>query len=231
MSGRKAKDVTSSYVKVMREVGEKNIVFWADNCTGQNKNYILYTALLHEVNTESCPETVTIKYLEKGHTFMAADSVHGAIGRSMKRHERISDFGDFSKICDTATKSTEVLLMSPSDFYSFSSGCRPRTTRGSQELPTLGGLCEVRFIKGQSAMYYKCSFSEEYKDCLFLRNKFDLFEYPETLNAPRGIPGKKLEGIVKLLKNSATANSKLKFWNEMQINDNVPDLQFIHDNV
>ena len=56
VSGRKACDVASAYTKFFIETGEKNPIFWADNCAGQNKNWVLFTAMALVVKTECGPE-------------------------------------------------------------------------------------------------------------------------------------------------------------------------------
>ena len=60
----------------------KNPIFWTDNCSAQNKNWVFYTALAQIVNSDWGPDSVTVKYLQTGHTFMAADNVHGTIGKN-----------------------------------------------------------------------------------------------------------------------------------------------------
>ena len=81
ISVRKGADVASSYIMLITGSNiPRNIIIWADNCNGQNKNWCLYTALLQRVNTWG-PDTVTLKHLEKGHTFMASDGVHGEESR------------------------------------------------------------------------------------------------------------------------------------------------------
>ena len=52
VSSRKASDVTSSYCKFLCETGEKNPIFWTDNCSAQNKNWVFYTALAQIVNSD-----------------------------------------------------------------------------------------------------------------------------------------------------------------------------------
>ena len=69
VSGRNAEDLASSYVKAMglpTYRDSKNFVFWTDNCGAQNKNWVLFTATVAEVNRPGEPETITFKYLEKG---------------------------------------------------------------------------------------------------------------------------------------------------------------------
>lgn len=61
----------------------KLLVFWRDNCTGQNKNWTPYTGLVSEANQPGILETMTIKYFEKSHTFTAADAFHAQIERGM----------------------------------------------------------------------------------------------------------------------------------------------------
>ena len=76
------------------------VIFWADNCTGQNKNWTLYTVLCRCVNQNWSPQSITTKYFERGHTFMCADNDHGSIGRKMKKCPKICTFQDFIDVCD-----------------------------------------------------------------------------------------------------------------------------------
>ena len=98
IAGRNASDVASAYIKLITACGvPKHILIWADNCNTQNKNWTLFTALIQCVNTWG-PETITVKFLEKGHTFMAADNVRGDIGKSTKKRQVIATFDDFVDI-------------------------------------------------------------------------------------------------------------------------------------
>jgi len=53
---------------VNKERDVLKFVFWADNCTAQNKNWTLYSALVTAVNQIDGPNEIIIKYLTKGHT-------------------------------------------------------------------------------------------------------------------------------------------------------------------
>ena len=53
----------STLIKVLHEQQYRDaneIVQWADNCTGQMKNWTIYRALANEVNNGSAPK-ITIK--------------------------------------------------------------------------------------------------------------------------------------------------------------------------
>ena len=78
VQGRFDEGVGSSVVKFLRHPYYRNadeIFIWADNCVGQLKNWTIFSSLVYEVNN-SAVKTVGIKYFEKGHTFMSADSYH-----------------------------------------------------------------------------------------------------------------------------------------------------------
>ena len=74
-SGISAMDATSAFVKAVRDkaADAKDITIRCDNCSGQNKNWILFTSMVRLLNDNSVPllNSVTCKYLETGHTFMS----------------------------------------------------------------------------------------------------------------------------------------------------------------
>ena len=51
IAGRKAPDVASAFLQLIRQCNEDHIWLWADNCSGQNKNWYLFTGLAQCVNT------------------------------------------------------------------------------------------------------------------------------------------------------------------------------------
>uniref|UniRef100_A0A6P7FTT9 Uncharacterized protein LOC114333931 n=1 Tax=Diabrotica virgifera virgifera TaxID=50390 RepID=A0A6P7FTT9_DIAVI len=82
-----AADVTSGY-NIMKNLSSKvsKLTFWVNNCSAQNKNWTLYLFIICFVNSEWGPNEITFKYFEPGHSFMAADTVHGRISSQMKKH-------------------------------------------------------------------------------------------------------------------------------------------------
>ena len=54
IKGRSAPVVANTCVKFIRESRDIiHFIFWLDNCLGQNKNWLLYTALANEVSSEN----------------------------------------------------------------------------------------------------------------------------------------------------------------------------------
>ena len=63
ISGRNACDV-ASYMKlseIIVQQDSRDVVIWADNCSGQNKNWFLFTSIVQCVNTWG-PNSITMKY-------------------------------------------------------------------------------------------------------------------------------------------------------------------------
>ena len=86
-AGRNAEDVAAAFVlyleSVCRDVA--HVTIWADNCSAQNKSWMLLSALLKVVHsTKTVTERITVKFLETGHTAMSADAVHQKISKNMK---------------------------------------------------------------------------------------------------------------------------------------------------
>ena len=53
IAGRSASEVASTFINIVhssRLRDFKHVTFWADNCSGQNKNWYLFSALVKEVN-------------------------------------------------------------------------------------------------------------------------------------------------------------------------------------
>uniref|UniRef100_A0A6P7FDY5 Uncharacterized protein LOC114328408 n=1 Tax=Diabrotica virgifera virgifera TaxID=50390 RepID=A0A6P7FDY5_DIAVI len=96
--GRDASNIIDAiYALIKEERDTNNFVFWADNCTAQNKNWYLFTALAIMVNNDthtSHVNNITFKYLTKGHTHMTADGVHGNIEQQFKKARDVFDFQD-----------------------------------------------------------------------------------------------------------------------------------------
>ena len=228
LAGRGAAEVASSYLKCVELSGASKLLFWADNCCGQNKNWILFTVLTSCVNSEWGPDRIRIRYLEKGHTFMKADSIHGQIGRKVKR---MGEIITFDELCDTIDKSGQnikVVKMSPADFKKCASGVRSRRTSasGGSSLPKLQNICEVTFNKGSRVMQYRegdCG--SESKEVDFLLPKFQLLDLKANPRAkPRGLQPEKKAGILQLLASAGVTPVKRRFWYSLEVNKSVSDL-------
>lgn len=126
--GRNAPDVMSAYYNVLIRLEDniKHILFWADNCTAQNKNWTLFTAFAIFVNENWGPETITFRYFEPGHSTMKADSIHGHISKKWNKTEEILDFEDLEKLIKESNKFNKLVTLHADDFKKFENGCMQR---------------------------------------------------------------------------------------------------------
>ena len=87
-----------------------------------------------------------MKFLEKGHTFMRADAIHGAIGRKMKKMENIHTYDDFVEVCGSAASRNRPIPLHYGDFYQFVDGHRSRQTK-KETIPQFQRLNSRRGVK------------------------------------------------------------------------------------
>lgn len=98
LGGRKAEAIVDALFEVVRKERDvSHFVFWADNCMAQNKNWVIYTSLITEVNRAGGSEEIIIKYLTKGHTHMTADGIHGNIEQKILRKRNYYDFEELTE--------------------------------------------------------------------------------------------------------------------------------------
>ncbi|CAH1977423.1 unnamed protein product, partial [Acanthoscelides obtectus] len=222
--GRSATDVASAYYNVIKNSDNvtKKFTFWVDNCSAQNKNWTLYSAFATFVNCEWGPEEITLKYFEPGHSFMAADSVHGRISTEMKKHPNIYDFEQLLKIIEQSSKKTKCLPINNFDFFLFEDGSKQIK---SNNIPLLEKIKLAQFRKGCRHLFYKeCHNETVFQEVEFLKKKVDLKFPIHPFVEPLGLNSEKRETILKKLVPSFKDERKKLFWQFLPSNDNSKDL-------
>lgn len=72
------------YIRKVCETGKKDIIFYSDNCAGQQKNKYMLALYLYAINNLDL-DSITHKFLIKGHSQNEGDSAHSLIERQVKR--------------------------------------------------------------------------------------------------------------------------------------------------
>ena len=222
IKGRSAEDVASTFIFFLRQNRDiNNFVFWADNCSGQNKNWFLYTALVNEVNrTNGTTNEITIKYFEPGQTFMSADSFHHVIEQGMRKKQSIEDFQDFVDLVDFSGK---ALVMEHDDFLQLPRGVSQ--AKYASKKPKLQVMQVIRFERASNEMHWKESNMDEFRSAEFLQRKYvkSLGKEFCRVGKPRGVATEKknniLPTLLPLLKMFRQA-----FWEDLPSNDGSVDL-------
>jgi hypothetical protein len=174
ITGRNDPDVSAYYNALIRLNDEtKHVIFWADNCSAQNKNWLLFTGCIIFVNENWGPETITFKYFQPGHSFMKADSIHGQIGKKWNKTPEVLDYEDLEKLIKSSNRFNNIVSLRSEDFKLFENGCIQRK-KGSP-IPKLGEIKSVQFRKGSRKMFFKQELeNEEFLESSILKPKFKL---------------------------------------------------------
>ena len=218
IAGRNADHVASAFHALMCAYSEsvKHFIFWTDNCGPQNKNWTLFSSFFNILAEPNGPSSITMKYLEKGHTFMRSDSIHGLIGKKLKREPEVLDFADLEKLIQSVKGDLKIISLTASDFLPFS----PFQARGSA-LPKLKLIRELRFDKGSNLFKYKLDLdSPTYFTRTFTFR--EISSVPLSENRVRGLNPNKKNEICRVLVPQMPVN-KRHFW-ESLVESSVADL-------
>ena len=173
------------------------IVFWVDNCSGENINSFLHAALVNEVNhTNGTTNEVAIKYFEPGHTFMSGDSFHYVIEQGMKKKQRIQDFQYFIDLVDFSGKAHVM------EHVNFLQILRDVSrAKYASKKPKLWVIQVIQFERGSNEMRWKESNMDEFQSAEFLQWKYgkSLGKDFCGVEKPRGVALKRKSNLLSIL--------------------------------
>lgn len=231
ITGRNQEDLTSAFAKMMasdRDVS--HMVIWLDNCAAQNKNWCLLSSLVLLLNTGTLDD-LTLKFFEKGHTFMSADSVHHGVEREMANQPggNIYDFDDFIKVVSQSNSGAmNVLQLRSEDVKSWRSYLSQAKVR--KQGVKLADMVQIQLRRGCPELYYKVDHDqEEFIRLDFLikafTNVFTNANIPQPMRErDRGIAPAKKADIVQKLCPLMPANRR-PFWKALVTSDVPEDLE------
>jgi len=222
-SGRNAGDLASAFWNFFINTNSnKPLILWLDNCSAQNKNWILFSMLIRAVNHFNFP-AITLKFFEPGYTFMAADSVHAGIEKQMKKQKDVYDFPQFVNLVEAASKKVnKAISMSYSDFRTFQDDSSSKKLKLIGR-PKLAQMYVVQFQKFSKLLFYGLDHEAgDLKHFDFLKKEF-CFAIPEAKEKSRGITKPKkckiCQNLLKLM-----PQSHHSFWKELHENEALSDL-------
>lgn len=226
IASRRAEDVASAFISFLKLNRDANkIIIWMDNCTGQNKNFTFYSSILCYVNSPYCSTNeIILKYLVKGHTFMAADGLHGRIEQCMRKAKNIYDFNDFKLSCAKSSSRAIITVLDYSDFHKFQNIIRSRrSNQGEESIPYFKDIVSAKFVRGSTDFTYQTSPEGDFlttKNTLKRKAKLNM---PDAMSNYRGISVSKKSKIITDLVPKMPASRK-QFWIELPENETSADL-------
>ncbi|XP_072940560.1 uncharacterized protein [Epargyreus clarus] len=233
VSGRKMSDIASCFKAFLHANRDlKHIVIWLDNCASQNKNWTLYSYLTHLVNSvEVNFDSIKLKYLEVGHTFMSADEFHHQVELAMKKKKHLYDFEDFHQTVASTRTNINVKVMNLDDFCQFEDCSSSYKLQNTTPRAYLSDMCEVTFHRGTHIIQYKTDFTSESEyslDFLRLKNIKSGIPPPKVKSKYRGITYERKTMIIQKLTPLMPDNRK-PFWYNLPINNDSVDLSRSHE--
>jgi len=209
-------------LKKERDIG--HCIFWVDNCSAQNKNWCLLSSLVCLVNGDTTSmEDITLKYFEKGHTFMSADSFHHGVELEMKKRPGgvLYDFEDFVNVVRSSnSRKVDVVEMRNEDVLNWKDGHSCVKTKKASKL---GQMSVIQVRRGSRSLFYKLNHEDaEFTELDFLRAKFEL-KVPSLLRPhDRGIQEAKKNDIIGKLC-PFMPQSRRAFWCSLPVSEVVDE--------
>lgn len=219
IAGKKKEEVISSYhAFLLRNRDANEITIWCDNCAAQNKCWALFSFFVYIINSsEISAQRINMKYLQKGHTFMSADSFHHQVELSMKNRDNSSvyDFADFVDAVQTAndgrTICKELNFFDFADWRDMSS----TTKLNKSELRAyVHDFAKLMFVRGKKVMLYANDFDDEFIELDFIMNKDMRLERPSRRTEMKGVPEDTKVKIIEKLTPLMPPNRR-QFWQNL----------------
>lgn len=201
-------EIGSCVLKYLQHLNDKadcpiDVVFYSDNCCGQQKNNFMMAMYKYAVTTLNNIKSITHKFLVKGHTQNEGDSAHSTIEKEVKRALRSGPIylpSQYAMAMKTAKKSGKPYLvheLSHEDFFDI------KALKDSQVILPILDIRMFKVIKDDGNFYFKTSYGSHAWEEAKKRNKRGngsvnpvlMQAYSKRLT----IDEKKKKGILKLV--------------------------------
>ena len=102
---RGAAEIATCLLDYLKSLPESvtHVTAFCDTCAGQNRNQFLATALLYAVQKIPNLDIIDIKYMETGHSYLEADSMHSCI-ENARRHQKVYTTDEWALLVAGARK-------------------------------------------------------------------------------------------------------------------------------
>lgn len=220
------------YLKSLRRNGTSedklDIIFYSDNCCGQQKNKFIISMYMYAVSTLDYISSITHKFLIKGHTQNEGDSVHSVIEKSITKTLKSGPIytpDQYISIIRTAKKKGppyKVIEMDHKSFYDIKSlasdvgnNFNKNTDNESVKMTNIKILKVKDDHKG--FFFYKTSYDDIEFKCVKVtgRNSKHLDEHYKLKSAYKkrnGISENKKKGLLDLVNKNIVPNYYRQFY-------------------
>lgn len=155
----------SMFIQDRVKKGANEFRFWSDNCAGQNRNRIVFSAYM--LLSKQFNVDITHRFLEKGHTQNESDSVHALIERQSKGKLIYTPDQWYALVrwAKTSAKPYNVIEVTQDDVYDFKTLLVNRNWKKNtlNENIKWNKVKEIRIKKeNHNTIFIKYEFHEDY---------------------------------------------------------------------
>lgn len=221
----------------------KEVTFFSDSCTGQNRNRYVAAALLYAVQHIPYIQVINQKFLESGHTDMEVDSMHAAI-EFAKRNTPIYVPSEWHTVVRMARRKQpySVVPLEYDDFFNFKQIAKENITFPKKDVTGMKiewlKLKWFQFRKEEpDKIYIKYAFSDESFNELRVRpiptrrgkqsatNVSDqVFDIPKLYSKPLPISTAKKQDLIVLCKKSLIPTCYHAFYENLHTEETQLDI-------
>lgn len=201
------------YIEKIASIGnDVNIVFYSDNCAGQQKNKFMIAMYLFTVQKFTNIKSITHKFLIKGHTQNEGDSAHSQIERQIKKDLKKGPLytpdGFINAIKNARKKSQpfRVNEMCYEDFYDWKNVCSQMCFQiQKDDANDVVKFCDLKVIKIKQddirAIHFKNSYADEdFKRAVVIKKRKEInVDVKKAYTAKPGISQKKKADLMELV--------------------------------
>lgn len=169
------------YIKSLKETAARlesklNLIFYSDNCCGQQKNHYIIALYIYIVHYFEFVDSVTHKFLIKGHTRNEGDSAHSVIERQIQRNLKSGPIftpDQYSQIIRNAKKTGkpyEVNELSHEDFVdieSLAAEIGKNYCKNTENQNVRMTDIKVLKVESDDTANYSCYYKTSYEDGQF----------------------------------------------------------------
>ena len=105
------------WIELNKSDGFKDLVIFADNCAGQNKNIYVVLNCLRLLQLGDF-DSIKIEFMVAGHSYMPCDRAFGSIEKKIRKQSTINNPDEYARLIQTATTGgINVVRMTQEDFF------------------------------------------------------------------------------------------------------------------
>lgn len=205
-----------------------NVIFYSDNCVGQQKNKFMLAMYMFAVQRFPNIKTIIHKYLIKGHTQSEGDSAHSLIERQIKKRIKSGPmytpdaFIDAVQLARSKPEPFRVNIMHNDDFLDWKDVCSQIGVNITKDVEgNTVKIADLKVVKIDAnyprTIFYKNSYEQEnFKQIEVIKKKRSVdIVTKKAYQVKPGISKKKKDGLINLIKKNAIPRYFSPFYNSL----------------